>query len=300
MRQWRVGTVSMGLALIFLGIILLVSHFNNWDVLTISVSWLPLILVVLGIEVLVYLFLSQKEQPVVKYDILSIFFISVLGIASILLFVLSSTGIVDSLTRVVSAESVEGALPTIEENVDSTIERIVIQPTSVQVSLDTNDSNQLSIFGTFASNVYKESDIEEGELASIVRSGDTLYVQLLQAPSRDSLGYDYTRYNAMVSVPSGVDVEVQAYVNYASVDLGEVQGDWYIESVNKILLQEQLDANIEIKGSISQLKEASSEEWLQQLDTEKQEDGHTSFEKSYGEGEHQLVIGTINQLIVRQ
>lgn len=75
-RVRRVGTVTMGLSLIAAGILFLMSLlFHNVDV----GYWLrfsPIILVILGIEILVFNF--SKKHDKLKYDFLSIFFSFVL------------------------------------------------------------------------------------------------------------------------------------------------------------------------------------------------------------------------------
>ena len=49
------------------------------QVLDTLTAWWPVLLIILGAEVLLYLLFSKKEQSFIKYDIFSIFFIGVLG-----------------------------------------------------------------------------------------------------------------------------------------------------------------------------------------------------------------------------
>ena len=81
MRTWRVGTISMGLTLILLGIFLVLSQLLNWKPAYAMTGWWPIIFIVLGIEILIYLFLAKQENPAVKYDVFSIFFVGFLGFA---------------------------------------------------------------------------------------------------------------------------------------------------------------------------------------------------------------------------
>lgn len=76
MRKWRVGSISMGLSLIALGVTLFLSQLYNWEVTTFILSWIPILLIILGIEILIYLLLSKQEQPIVRYDV---FFLSCLS-----------------------------------------------------------------------------------------------------------------------------------------------------------------------------------------------------------------------------
>ncbi|SHN18518.1 hypothetical protein [Gracilibacillus kekensis] len=84
MRQWRVGSISMGMTLIGLGIILLLSQFNtSWDIVMLFQLWLSSLIIILGAEIMIYLIFSKKEQPIVKYDFFSILIILFIGFGSI-------------------------------------------------------------------------------------------------------------------------------------------------------------------------------------------------------------------------
>lgn len=75
MRGWRVGTISMGLLLILMGSLLLFGQINDISSIELIFKWWPAVLIMLGIEILLYVFLSRKEQLAVKYDGFSIFII---------------------------------------------------------------------------------------------------------------------------------------------------------------------------------------------------------------------------------
>jgi heme/copper-type cytochrome/quinol oxidase subunit 4 len=75
MRKWRVGTFSMGLLLVAVGFLLLISEFAGWNGVGVIIRWWPVILIVLGLEILIYLSLSREEQPRVKFDGFSIFIV---------------------------------------------------------------------------------------------------------------------------------------------------------------------------------------------------------------------------------
>lgn len=93
MRTWRVGTFSMGLSIIALGCFLLFSVIKGTEVLNSLTAWWPVLLIILGVEILLYLLFSKKEQSFIKYDIFSIFFIGVLGSVGIAFYCLLSTGL---------------------------------------------------------------------------------------------------------------------------------------------------------------------------------------------------------------
>src|SRR5690606_25524673 len=110
-RTWRVGTVSMGLSLLLLGILLLLSQFLGFQLLHIMAVWWPIILVVLGMEILLYLYVSRQEKPFVKYDFLSIVFVGVIGMTGIGFAILSTTGIMEKVDDYINREERSETLP---------------------------------------------------------------------------------------------------------------------------------------------------------------------------------------------
>ena len=83
MKHWRVGSLSMGLILIATGITMLVSLVVRVDMLKILLTFWPIVLICLGIEILLHLFVKKGDDSKLRYDGLSIFFISFLLILSI-------------------------------------------------------------------------------------------------------------------------------------------------------------------------------------------------------------------------
>ena len=72
-RVRRVGSFTMGIALIACGIlVLLFLLFHNIEMVTTAAKWSPVLLILLGVEILLSNFLFRKER--LKYDFLSGFF----------------------------------------------------------------------------------------------------------------------------------------------------------------------------------------------------------------------------------
>ncbi len=73
MRKWRVGTISMGILLIATGLVFFIGEINGFNGASMILRWWPIILIVLGLEILGYIMFSGEEQPKIKFDGLSIF-----------------------------------------------------------------------------------------------------------------------------------------------------------------------------------------------------------------------------------
>ncbi len=83
MRRWRVGSFSMGISLIFVGVLLLLGQIKAIQSVYLILTWWPIVLIILGIEILVHIYLSKEEDPKVKYDVFSMIIISVLIVFSL-------------------------------------------------------------------------------------------------------------------------------------------------------------------------------------------------------------------------
>lgn len=75
MRKWRVGTLSLGILMIVLGVVMLLAQFKQMTILKMLLTWWPVILVLIGAEILVQICTAKEQQSKVRYDVFSIFMI---------------------------------------------------------------------------------------------------------------------------------------------------------------------------------------------------------------------------------
>ncbi|MDL4842272.1 hypothetical protein [Aquibacillus rhizosphaerae] len=302
MRQCRVGTISMGMVLIILGVVLLVSHFNGLDVLKIAMAWFPIILIVLGIEIICYLYVSKQEQPIVKYDLLSIIFIGFIGSISIIMYVAISSGLLSTISDTVNAESVEGALPTIDYSLGDEVKRVVIEPADVQISIETNTSDTLNIFGTFEANVVNSPTIKPENIAYIVETGDTLHIKLLKARTSEKLiGNHFQQFNFLISVPNDVNVEVRTTVQKVHMKMDELHANWFVESADEVYVNNYNGSNVEFSALVNSINNMDDLSWDKQMEQEGSEGYQTpiQIEKVFGTGKNKLIFDEIEYLIIR-
>ena len=62
----------MGILLISTGIILMLGRFTSIDPVKLILNFWPVILILLGIEIMVYVFGAKEDSPKIKYDGISI------------------------------------------------------------------------------------------------------------------------------------------------------------------------------------------------------------------------------------
>lgn len=90
MRRWRVGNISMAAVLIVAGILLLVSNFTELNFgKALTIGW-PIIMILLGLEMLLYLYFSKEDQPRIRFDGLSIFFVCLILVGGLITYGITS------------------------------------------------------------------------------------------------------------------------------------------------------------------------------------------------------------------
>jgi len=181
--------------------------------------WWPLILIVLGLEIVVFMFLSKQESPVVKYDFLSIIFISILGTMAIVFTLFTSLGVMNEIQTVIHSETQTLELPKWEQSVPSEVEKVIIQTGSHMVQIDGSNSDKLHILGTYRTNVNRKDQPTDMNLVEIAISkviGDTLFIFIKDPVSKSGPFSTYTYVNATIVVPVHLDLEVRG--NYALMD----------------------------------------------------------------------------------
>lgn len=104
MKNKRVGTISMGIVLIFFGILMFVSQVSSFSAVEIFIKFWPGILIILGLEILYYVYTNKSEETRIKYDGFSIFIVSIVLILNIFVYGLMETGIMDLIKLKVSQE----------------------------------------------------------------------------------------------------------------------------------------------------------------------------------------------------
>lgn len=104
MKNKRVGTISMGIVLIFFGVLIFVSQVNGSSAVEMFVKFWPGILILIGGEILYYVYSNKGEETKIKYDIFSIFIVTTILMVNIFIYGLMETGIMDLIKLKVSEE----------------------------------------------------------------------------------------------------------------------------------------------------------------------------------------------------
>lgn len=97
MKTKRVGTISMAIVLIGFGLVMLIAQFSKISAVELSIKLWPGILILLGGELLYCGYRRQKDNDdvIIKYDVFSVFIVTIILIMNIGIYGLVETGIMD-------------------------------------------------------------------------------------------------------------------------------------------------------------------------------------------------------------
>ncbi len=247
MRTWRVGTISMGASLVLLGLFLFLSRFFGYDLVNVMTAWWPILLIVLGVEILLYIAFSRQEKPVLKYDFLSIFFVGVLGTVGILFAVLSTTGIMNRVEEVVAREEQSFELPEYSYQTDESIKRVVLRTVGYPMTIEATDEKEVSMFGTYRAQTTKSKKLIKhiDDYVYTNKKGDTLYINIKTMPNDFGPFYDYREIAATILIPNDVKLEVIGNGNL-TLKPRTLANDWNIDSASSLDVVVAENSNLKI------------------------------------------------------
>ena len=308
MRQWRVGTLSMGLLLVLTGIGLLLGQFNKLVVVDLSLKWWPLLFILLGIEVLLQNQFKKDENSKIKYDIFSIVIILLIVMTGLGLQTLSQLGLVERARTEISSHSfaVQGST---EIPLDAGIQKIVLATGGTQVSIHSSQGN--SIIANCNLQIRAQTQLEaqgtgdQFNKISQQRVVDTLYIQL--QPEHGSQPIVDCSYALII--PEHVSVEIDSTDSSLDINLASIQNDWEINGSGVCTIQLPGEANLTVNAWLNNENALHSNlAWNKtrlDLDTnsaannrESTSSNHVQARTKLGDGSHKMNILGIEDLTV--
>lgn len=326
MRQWRVGTVSMGLLLLFSGIGLLYAQFNQLTVAHVAMKWWPVLFVVLGIEVLVQNYLNRKQESKIKYDIFSIFIILLIVVTGLGIQAASEVGLVKYAQNMISMQNYSLQSPDTEIPLDKQIQRIVVEAASnTSVKIHTAPSNSILYYSTALLRAQSKEEaqnlLQQRAEVNTHLAGTTLYLSLNLSGSDRLYQGGYSLF-----LPEGLPVEIDRDDAPLQFLAGNINSDWVIQGNGRteISLPAQADLLItalytnpsSLKGNINWTKsnseplplklEVNGKEMQAQvkgqgkLEISDSKSENTKAQATLGNGSHKLTIISRDEITINQ
>jgi hypothetical protein len=295
MRTWRVGTFSMGGALVFLGLFLFLCRFLGFSMVQAMSAWWPILLIILGVEILLYLFMSRQEQPMIKYDFLSIFFVGLIGTIGIAFAVVSSTGLLDKVDELIAKEERSFELPAYSYQMDDSIKRVVVRTVGYDMTIEATEEKEISMFGTYRVQTAKKTKLLKSadDLIAANKKGDTLYLNVKTLPNGVGPFYSEGNIAATLLVPNDVKLEVIGNGNSLALKPRTLANDWNVDSASSVVVDVAENSDLKVAAVGVEDLRGKDGEWKV---TENKDDNNmddTSLKNAMyqqGEGKHRIHI----------
>lgn len=253
MRQWRVGSFSMGLVLVLMGVGLLLDRFSGiTTTLEIMINWWPAVLILLGLEVLAAGFFFRSEQVRLKYDFFSMLLVAVFFFVSLAGYALTYSGLIPAIQEGLLSYEHTVSIPAAEIPLDG-IEKVVLSYTDGDLELHSAAGDSVQIFGqalVYAPTEEKSEKLVDSGAIETHRSGNTLYISVNQLPARAGLfNSGVRRVSRTVLIPANVSLDIQGdslHYQLVQVKIDQLAAPWSIDSVSrvKVLLSPNLDLSL--------------------------------------------------------
>ena len=301
MERRRVGTISMAVVLIGLGILIFIAQVNKVSAVELGMKFWPMILLLLGGEILWASYRSKDEDIKIRYDILSVFMVILIVGINLSIYGIIETGIINKINSVISSETFNYQIPMEEIGIGDDIKKIVIDsPGGGGLTLRTGVGNNIVTTGFLdivTDSEEKAEKISKGEYIRVEESGDTAYIYTTGRFGYGN-GEKVSLHGFNIVIPGDRNVEIRNIGNLELI-LDNVQKDWIIDGVSntEIVLEKDMDLNIQafvnqhggLKGNAN---------WKIKAEDEEAETVHG--ELIYGKGSSTINILNSHEVVVNQ
>lgn len=316
MRQWRVGTFSMGILLIAVGIALLVAQIKQYAVVEAVTTWWPVIFILLGCEILAYIHFSKEEHPKIKYDFASILLVLFLTMFGLGFYALTATGFLPRVSQMVMSREYTVLFPEARLVVPAEVKKIRVDTPSAQLKLAVSSSRELVAYGD--ANIFAKNEVEAKKLSGedfiLLRAvGDTLYVELRDLPRKRDFNPGATSAEYRLILPADIPVEI-AHDGFGSLEIAAegIRSDWMVNTRSPVEIAASSQANLEVRaktrsgemlfGNVDWQISGQPRRDTEMPDTNDRPDRQQAVQASvkWGEGKYKLYVNSEDRITVNR
>ncbi|TDA70301.1 MAG: hypothetical protein D9V47_01810 [Clostridia bacterium] len=254
-RQWRVGSFSMGLVLVLLGVALLVAQDGPGRVLELVHRWWPVTPILLGGEILLAGYFVRDEKPRLKYDWLAIIAVIAVVMFTLGLAGLAASGVLPALERSFSAAEYTVALPELSIPPGEGVTGIVVQGAGDRVEIRSSTGPEVLLFGQ--AHIRAVSEQEARSLASLAaastrRAGDTLFLTLSDVPVPRDFSPGHPEQQWTLLVPAGMRLEFKSGPTAGTVNLvlDHLAADWTVQNAGQVKATLSSDLPLRVRARV--------------------------------------------------
>ena len=274
MKQRRVGTFSLGILMVLIGVLILTGSIKGKSGVLLILKFWPVILISIGIEILYFVYKNKQEEVKLKYDVLSVFIFIIMVLISSGIFIFNefmNNELANVVMQNIKSESHSDIKIEEYEYLKKDVKKIVAENRG-NIYLKQSGDNKIRLKASVVVKaVSKELAKEYTEkVIEINLREENLYISDFNERALKELveiGEIETYYE--IYVPEGIEVEINNVSGY--IEVGEVNNKLEINTRNSNLNIKYDDKNykdIEIDGVYSNIE----------IYIPKEQEGHFYFE----------------------
>ena len=291
MKSKRVGTISMAIILIAMGVIMFISQINQVSAIDMAFKLWPLALVLLGIEILWAKYRSSDETTIIKYDIFSIFIVFTILMVNIGMYGITETGIMKIIKSRIVEEQYNFELPNEEFVIDESVDKIIVEGFRNHISIRTTESNKIIARGSMIINSDSEENakaIFDKNLVNIEKIDNIVYIKY-------KYSNDYNLSDLSLQLPGDKKVEIKGG-NQLDLVMDTLGNNWVVDGVDNGKIRINKDLNMMVSTLVRREDSLSGNVVWTETQVGTEDNNIHKGELIFGEGTNTLNIINVDDV----
>lgn len=207
-KVWKIGTYSMGLTLIGIGLAFATSLWQETTAYELLLWLAPIVFIMLGVELLIVHSARFSRSYIIQYNWFGVFFVGCVGVGALMLSALLSTGVLQEVNQLFKVTErsvyVEEHAPLPQQS----IEKIIVRSELGYQLEKQAELNEISLLGTVQYEAERPVQLTEQQLLKTSQVGQVLYI-FIQGIEYDhnQFASSYVRSQLVLNVPAHIEVE---------------------------------------------------------------------------------------------
>jgi hypothetical protein len=233
MTNKRVGTITAGIFMIVLGIVLLLSLTVGKKMSLVLIDFWPAFIILLGLEILYHHYRSS-DVATLHYDIASMFILLIFGLTAIGLYSLQASGVLSVIDELGRSSSFTVDISKHNIPIERDINKIVIENESRLIAVKVQDRPDVAIdsnLEVFAPNRKSAEEFAStNQPFSIVKQGEELLIKTRPVyTGRWVMRSMANTFPITVTVPSNIALDVISNQGNTSLVMDSVNSNCFIK-----------------------------------------------------------------------
>jgi len=206
-KVWKIGTYSMGLTLIGIGLSFAVSLWQETTAYELLLWLAPIVFIVLGLELLIVHNTRFLTQYKLQYNWIAVWFVGFVGAGALMLAAFLSSGLLEEVNQMFKVKERSVYIEERAQLPEQSIEKIVVKSELGYTIEKQAQLKEVSLLGTVQYESEQPIKLADQQLLKISQVGHVLYV-FIQGIEYDSNVFtsSYVRSQLVLNVPDHIEV----------------------------------------------------------------------------------------------